>query len=62
MNFITNTLLELEYFFIRESIGLSYDGDQVDFGMQSPHHFDVKLLQTGRCFSKGVVEKNIGGA
>jgi hypothetical protein len=30
---ITDTLLELKDFFIRESISLCDDGDQVDFGM-----------------------------
>jgi hypothetical protein len=30
---ITDTLFELKNFFIRESIGLGDDGDQVDLGV-----------------------------
>jgi hypothetical protein len=38
-------LLEIGDLFIRESISLGNDRDEVDFGMESSHHLNIEGLQ-----------------
>lgn len=38
-------LLEFKNLFIGQSISLSDDRDEIDFGMKSAHEFDIKLLE-----------------
>lgn len=42
----TNPLLEGNDFFVRESISLGNDGDEVNFGMKSPHKLNIDLFKT----------------
>jgi hypothetical protein len=42
---LSYTLLELDYFLVGHGVRLGNNGDQVHFGMQASHEFDVNLLQ-----------------
>ena len=42
----THPLLEVGDFFVGQGIRLGDDGNEIDFGVQPTHEFDVNLLQT----------------
>lgn len=45
---MANALLERDDLVVGHGVGLSDDRDQVDFGVQASHEFDIDRLQTTR--------------
>lgn len=43
----THALLEADDLLVRQGVGLGDNGDEIDFGVQALHEFDVNLLETG---------------
>lgn len=48
-NVAQDALLEFDDFLVREGISLGNHGDEVDFGVQLTHEFDINLLERVAC-------------